>query len=47
MFVVIGKGSSGLLWTKEVGSTSRYGDNLHFEPTINIIPILRTELIAN
>ncbi|RRC99833.1 glycine cleavage system H protein [Prevotella sp. OH937_COT-195] len=29
MFVVSGKGGSGLLRTKKVGMASRYSDNLH------------------
>ncbi|WP_249178473.1 hypothetical protein, partial [Bacteroides pyogenes] len=29
LFVVSGKGSSGLSRTKKVEATSRYGDNLH------------------
>ncbi|AVM58578.1 glycine cleavage system H protein [Bacteroides heparinolyticus] len=37
MFVVSGKGSSGLLWTKKVKAASRLDDNLHTSISLQVV----------
>ncbi|PDP74276.1 glycine cleavage system H protein [Porphyromonas gingivalis] len=37
MFVVSGKGSSGLLRTKKVGAVSRLDDNLHTSISLQVV----------
>lgn len=37
LFVVRGKGSSGLPWTKKVGEASRLDDNLHTSISLQVV----------